>query len=107
MEVVRDVSLEVRAGEIVTVIGPNGAGKSTLMKALAGLLAPWSGSIVFRGEAVGGLPPERMVRKGICYVPQVDNVFPSLTVEENLEMGAFTVEGDIAPRKARVFQLFP
>lgn len=107
MEVVRGVSLEVRAGEIVTIIGPNGSGKSTLMKAIAGLLKPRAGSIVFGGESVESQPPELIVRKGLCYVPQVNNVFPSLTVEENLEMGAFTVDDDLSSRKARVFALFP
>ena len=107
MEVLRDVSLEAEEGEIVSIIGPNGAGKSTLMKTIFGLLKPWKGSIRFRGEEIGGLPPERIVRLGLCYVPQVENVFPSLTVEENLEMGAFILNGDLTERKERVYELFP
>jgi ABC-type branched-subunit amino acid transport system ATPase component len=107
MEVLRDVSLSVNPGEIVSIIGPNGAGKSTVMKLIFGLLKPWRGSVRFDGEEIGGLSPDRIVRKGMCYVPQVDNVFPSLTVEENLEMGAFTLKGPLKERKERIFTLFP
>jgi len=107
MEVLHEVSLEVREGEIVSIIGPNGAGKSTLMKTIFGLLRPWRGAITFQGEEISGLPPDRIVRRGLCYVPQVENVFPSLTVEENLEMGAFILDGDLTDRKERVFALFP
>ena len=107
MEVLRNVSLEVGENEIVSIIGPNGAGKSTVMKAVFGLLKPWTGSIKFQGEDIGGLSPDRIVHKGMCYVPQVDNIFPSLTVEENLEMGAFILNGPLKERKERVFQLFP
>lgn len=106
-QILYDVSLEVAPGEIVTIIGPNGAGKSTLMKSIFGLLRPWSGSVHFARQAITGMPPERIVALGMCYVPQVDNVFPSLTVEENLEMGAFLLRGDVTPRKERVFELFP
>jgi ABC-type branched-subunit amino acid transport system ATPase component len=107
MEVLRNVSLEVGENEIVSIIGPNGAGKSTVMKAVFGLLKPWTGSIKFQGEDIGGLSPDRIVHKGMCYVPQVDNIFPSLTVEENLEMGAFILNGPLKERKERVYQLFP
>ena len=88
MEILHDVSIEVRAGEIVTLIGPNGAGKPTLMKTAFGLLRPRRGAIRFEDTDITGLAPSALVRRGISYVPQVDNVFPSLTVEENLEMGA-------------------
>jgi ABC-type branched-subunit amino acid transport system ATPase component len=107
MEVLREVSIEVGEGQIVSIIGPNGAGKSTLMKTIFGLLRPWKGRVVFQGEEISGLAPDRIVQKGMCYVPQVENVFPSLTVEENLEMGAFILDGDISDRKERVYQLFP
>jgi len=107
MEVLHEVSIEVNEGEIASIIGPNGAGKSTLMKTIFGLLRPWKGSITFQGEEIGGLSPEQIVRKGLCYVPQVENVFPSLTVEENLEMGAFILDGDLTERKERVYELFP
>ena len=102
-----DVSIEVRAGEIVTLIGPNGAGKSTLMKTVFGLLRPRRGAIRFEDTDITGLAPSALVRRGISYVPQVDNVFPSLTVEENLEMGAVVREDDVRPRLEAVLQLFP
>lgn len=107
MQVLYDVSLEVQEGELVSIIGPNGAGKSTLMKTIFGLLRPWGGRVVYAGRDITGVPPQQMVRIGMGYVPQVDNVFPSLTVEENLEMGAFILDGDLEARKERVFQLFP
>ncbi|HEX7022919.1 MAG TPA: ATP-binding cassette domain-containing protein, partial [Trueperaceae bacterium] len=74
MEVLRNVSLEVGEGEIVSIIGPNGAGKSTLMKAIFGLLKPWRGSISFDGRDISGLSPDRIVKQGICLVPQVSNI---------------------------------
>lgn len=107
MQVLRGVSLRVEQHEIVSIIGPNGAGKSTVMKLIFGLLKPWEGSVAYNGEQIGGLNPEQIVRKGICYVPQVENVFAALTVEENLEMGAFILKGDIKSRKERVYELFP
>jgi ABC-type branched-subunit amino acid transport system ATPase component len=107
MEILRGVSIAVAPGEIVTMIGPNGAGKSTLVKAIFGLLRPRRGRIGFRGEEIAGLPPPAIVRKGIAYVPQVDNVFPSLTVEENLEMGAFIRRDDFRPRLREIYALFP
>ena len=109
MEILHEVSINVEEGNIVTIIGPNGAGKSTLMKTVFGLLRPWSGRITFKGEDITGLKPNEIVRKGLCYVPQVDNVFPSLTVEENLEMGAF-IEDDpevVQERMEQVYELFP
>ena len=107
MQVLHDLHLEVAPGEIVCLIGPNGAGKSTLMKALFGLVRPWSGRVRFDGRDITGAPPQLLVRLGMGYVPQVDNVFPSLTVEENLEMGAFILREPLEQRKERVFQLFP
>jgi ABC-type branched-subunit amino acid transport system ATPase component len=107
MEVLRSVSLRVLPGSIVSIIGPNGAGKSTAMKAVFGLLRPWQGSIRFGDREIGALSPDRIVRLGMCYVPQTDNVFPSLTVEENLEMGAFVLAGPTKERKERVYELFP
>ncbi|MBE3598813.1 MAG: ABC transporter ATP-binding protein [Limnochordaceae bacterium] len=92
---------------MIAIVGPNGAGKSTLMKALFGLLRPSGGRIFFQGTDVTGFAPERLVRLGLSYVPQVDNVFPTLTVEENLEMGGFVTGGDLRERKARVYRLFP
>ncbi len=88
-EILHGVSIYVAQGEVVTIIGPNGCGKSTLMKAIVGLVRVRAGSVTFRGTDISGYPPERIVRAGLCYVPQTNNVFPSLTIRENLEMGAF------------------
>lgn len=107
MQVLKGVSLRVEEGEIVSIVGPNGAGKSTVMKLVFGLLKPWEGRVRFDGDDISGMAPERIVRRGLCYVPQVENVFPTLTVEENLEMGAFILDGPIVERKERVFELFP
>ena len=107
MEILHDVSIEVRVGEIVTLIGPNGAGKSTLMKTVFGLLRPRRGIIQLEGHDITGLAPIALVRRGISYVPQVDNIFPSLTVEENLEMGAVVRSDDVRPRLEEVLALFP
>ena len=108
MEVLRDVSLHVEAGEIVSIIGPNGAGKSTVMKVIFGQLRPWRGAITLDGRDIARLAPYEIVTRGMCYVPQVANIFTELTVDENLELGAFALDGrDVADRKARVFELFP
>jgi ABC-type branched-subunit amino acid transport system ATPase component len=107
MEILHDVSIRVEKGEIVSIIGPNGAGKSTLMKTIFGILRPWDGRVVFAGEDITQLPPEQIVRKGLCYVPQENNVFASLTVQENLEMGAFIRDDDYRPRLEEVYDLFP
>jgi ABC-type branched-subunit amino acid transport system ATPase component len=107
MRVLDDVSLRVDAGEIVSIVGPNGAGKSTVMRLVFGLLRPWHGRVMYDGADISGWSPDRIVRRGVCLVPQVDNVFPSLSVEENLEMGAFVLKGSLRERKARVFELFP
>lgn len=107
MEILRGVSIELNEGEIVTIIGPNGAGKSTLLKTVFGLLKPTAGQVRFRGEDITGWKPNEVVRKGLSYVPQVDNVFPSLTVEENLAMGAFIRTDDIGPRLQQLYELFP
>ena len=107
MEILHDVSIEVRPGEIVTLIGPNGAGKSTLMKTVFGLLRPRRGTIQLEARDITGLAPSALVRRGISYVPQVDNVFPSLTVEENLEMGAVVRSDEVGPRLEEVLGLFP
>ena len=106
-EIVRNVSVELNDGEIVSIIGPNGAGKSTLLKAVFGILRPRSGSVELYGEEITGFSPNRIVRRGISYVPQVDNVFPSLTVEENLEMGAYIRTDDFRSRLREVYHLLP
>lgn len=108
IEVLRDVSIAVEEHEIVSIIGPNGAGKSTLMKTIFGLLHPRSGTITYRGQDISRLSPYEIVGTGMCYVPQVANVFTALSVEENLEMGAFVLRGaGVESRKARIYELFP
>lgn len=107
MQVLRGVNLTVEQDEIVSIVGPNGAGKSTVMKLVFGLLKPWEGAVRFAGADISGMAPEKLVKLGLSYVPQVDNVFPNLTVEENLEMGGFTRVGSLQQQKERVFELFP
>jgi branched-chain amino acid transport system ATP-binding protein len=89
VEVLRGVSLAVRAGEIVCIIGANGAGKSTLLRTVFGMVVPRAGSIQFAGEEIGGWPPTDVLRRGLAYVPQGRCNFPAMSVEENLEMGAY------------------
>ncbi|TAN06665.1 MAG: ABC transporter ATP-binding protein [Rhizobiaceae bacterium] len=107
-EILHGVSMEVREGEIVSIIGPNGAGKSTLMKTIFGLLHPRQGTIHLRDKDISHHSPYQIVGLGMCYVPQVANVFTELTVEENLEMGAFLLKNaNMDERKERVYELFP
>jgi ABC-type branched-subunit amino acid transport system ATPase component len=107
MSILHDVTIRVDPGEVVTLIGPNGAGKSTFLKTIFGLLHPSAGHIRFRDIDITGLKPPQLVRHGMSYVPQVDNVFPSLTVQENLEMGAFTRRDSGTARLEEVLTLFP
>jgi ABC-type branched-subunit amino acid transport system ATPase component len=106
-EIIHGVSMDVAAEEIVTIIGPNGAGKSTFMKAVFGLLDCWEGTVHFDGQDITDLRPDQVTRTGMCYVPQTENVFPNLSVQENLEMGAYIL--DEVPREAveEVFERFP
>ncbi|MFC4486756.1 MULTISPECIES: ABC transporter ATP-binding protein [Tepidiphilus] len=106
-DILQGVSLTVMPQEIVVIVGPNGAGKSTAMKAVFGLVRIRSGAIVFEGEDITGWSPDRIVRRGISYVPQVDNVFREMTVHENLEMGAFLAKGDLSAAYDRIYALFP
>ena len=105
----RNVSLTVNAGEVVTLIGSNGAGKSTTLRAITGLLTPRSGRVHFGGEDVTGQPPHRLVAKGISMAPEGRGIFANLTVLENLEMGAYIVtdRARIAQNLERGFTLFP
>jgi branched-chain amino acid transport system ATP-binding protein len=105
--ILHGVSLRVEPGEVVVVIGPNGAGKSTAMKAVFGMLNITAGRVVLGGTDVTGMPPDRVVREGVCYVPQVGNVFPSLSVQENLEMGAYLRRDDFQPRMREIYAMFP
>ena len=105
--ILHGVSLQVGAGEIVVVIGPNGAGKSTAMKAVFGLLNITAGAIRLAGREITNTPPEQVVTEGVCYVPQTGNVFVSLSVEENLEMGAYVRRDDFRPRLREIYEMFP
>ena len=109
VDIVKGASVAVHPGEVVVILGPNGAGKSTLMKAIAGLLKPRGGTMMLEGKDVTGLSPQGMVAAGLAYVPQVSNVFPSLTVDENLDMGAFlrTDRAGVEASRRRVHELFP
>ena len=106
-EILHGVSVSVEQGQIVTIIGPNGSGKSTLLKTIFGLIRPKKGRVLFHGEDITGIAPETIVRKGLCYVPQSSNVFPSLSIHENLEMGAFIRTGDFSHRLQEIYDLFP
>jgi ABC-type branched-subunit amino acid transport system ATPase component len=106
--ILRGVSMSASADEIVSIIGPNGAGKSTLLKAVYGLVRVSAGRVRFEGGDLTGLRPDRITRAGLNYVPQVDNVFPSLTISENLEVGAVTVpRGERRQALDAVHDLFP
>lgn len=107
LDILQGVNFKIYPGELVAVIGPNGAGKSTLAKAIFGLLTPRQGKITFKGDNIAGLKSDRIVERGMCYVPQISNVFPSLTVEENLEMGAFIRNTSLQPLKDKIFATFP
>ena len=107
VDILHGVSLMVDEGEIVSVIGPNGAGKSTLLKSVFGLLKLRKGKLLLDGADATNLPPQKMVRNGVSYVPQSDNVFPSLTSVENLEMGAFIGKDNYKRRLGEVYDLFP
>ncbi|MGR3321549.1 MAG: ABC transporter ATP-binding protein [Pseudooceanicola sp.] len=103
----RGVSIDVEDGEIVTILGANGAGKTTLMKTIAGLMDPEKGTITFNGEPIAGLDPDRVVQKGIALVPEGREVFPYLTIEENLKLGAYTRRDSTAADLDLVYQYFP
>ncbi len=107
VDILHDVGIRVKSGEIVSIIGPNGAGKSTLLKTIFGILKPRNGSVTLKDEDITGLNPDKIARKGISYVPQVSNVFPSMTIQENLEMGAFIRNDDYTQRLDEVYDLFP
>jgi ABC-type branched-subunit amino acid transport system ATPase component len=106
VDVVHGVDIDVRRGEIVTVVGPNGAGKSTVVKAIIGLLRPRAGTVLLHGDEITAEKPHRIVARGLGYVPQRDNVFPTMTVEENIELGALA-HADSGRRLQPVLELFP
>lgn len=107
LQILSDVDLDVADGEYVTVVGPNGAGKSTVMKTVFGLTTYMDGVVEFEGQPIQGLAPEQIIREGIGFVPQTDNVFPGLSVRENLEMGAYILESVPEDRIEEVYDRFP
>ena len=107
MNILNGVSIEIDADEIGVIVGPNGAGKSTMLKALFGLLKVTEGEIVLSGDAITNIAPEKLVRRGMAFVPQEHNVFTSLSVEENLEMGAFSRQGPLGDILERIYRIFP
>ena len=107
IDIVSSCTIGVKKGEISSVVGPNGAGKSTAMKALFGLLPIKNGKVIFNGEDITSLPPQKRVLKGMGFVPQTNNIFPSLTVQENLEMGAFIDKNNLNEMLKYVYDLFP
>jgi len=106
-----DISFSVNQGEIVSLLGPNGAGKSTALKAICGLVPVDKGEICFQDKSISGLTPDRLVKKGLCLVPEGRRVFTTMTVIENLEMGAFTLSrgdsSELQKRLEKVYHLFP
>jgi branched-chain amino acid transport system ATP-binding protein len=109
IKAIKGISLEVNQGEIVTLIGSNGAGKSTTLRAISGILKPRSGSITFKGERIDGVEGHEIVAKGICQSPEGRRIFPRMTVDENLDLGAFlrNDKAAIAADRQRVLELFP
>ena len=107
LNILQGINFRIAPGELVAVIGPNGAGKSTLAKTIFGLLIPNQGRIIFKGDNIAGLKSNQIVRRGMCYVPQISNVFTRLSVEENLEMGAFISQGSLQSDKQKIYTMFP
>jgi branched-chain amino acid transport system ATP-binding protein len=109
IQILRDVSFQVKEKEIVSIIGPNGAGKTTLVKTIIGLLHPKNGEISFRGENIERLPPYEIVKKGLILIPEGRDIFPRMTVEENLKLGAYTSNSKdtVKKTKEKVYKIFP
>jgi len=106
-DILKGCTIDVNEGEIVVIVGPNGAGKSTAMKALLGMLELKQGEVLFRGKDISRLTPQDRIAEGIAFVPQTNNVFTSMTVYENLEMGAFLRDDDINATIEQIYELFP
>ena len=106
-DILHDCTIGVEQGEIAVIVGPNGAGKSTAMKALFGMMSLRQGEVLLNGENITTLSPQARVLKGMSFVPQTHNVFPSMSVEENLEMGAFIRRDDFTATMAQIYDLFP
>ena len=105
--ILNDCSISVKKGEIAVIVGPNGAGKSTAMKAIFGMLDLRAGNIIFDGKDISDLRPQERVKSGMGFVPQTHNVFTSMTVMENLEIGGFTNQENLSKNISEVFKLFP
>ena len=107
VNILNGCSMEVREGELIGIIGPNGAGKSTFLKALFGLVPVRSGIVTYDGEDITNKKANELVTRGIGFVPQTQNVFPSLSIEENLEMGAYQAPKEFSEHRDKIFELFP
>lgn len=107
MDILHGVSINVERGEIISIVGPNGAGKSTLLKAIFGMLKPKEGKIVYNGNDITGAKTSELVGLGLSFVPQLNNVFPDMTVQENLEIGAFISDQDMTERFKLIYDIFP
>jgi len=107
INIIEDCSFEVNQGEIVSILGPNGAGKSTAMKAMLGILNLKCGEVLLNGENISDFKTQERIKSGISFVPQTQNIFTELTVQENLEMGAFLIQEGINERIEKMFDLFP
>jgi branched-chain amino acid transport system ATP-binding protein len=107
VDIIKNVNLYVNEGEIVVIVGPNGAGKSTVMKSILGMLNLSSGSVDFSGKVITNMLPQDRVSLGIAFVPQTQNVFTGMTVQENLEMGAFLRQDNITNTIDQIYELFP
>ena len=107
LNILQGINFRISLGELVAVIGPNGAGKSTLVKTIFGLLKTNQGEILFKDKNITGLKSDQIVKLGMCYVPQIQNVFATLSIEENLEMGAFISHGSLKQQKENIYTMFP
>ncbi len=107
IEALKGISLQVKQGEIVTLIGANGAGKSTTLRAISGLVPIKSGEIIYNGQRINGLGPQKIVAQGLCMVPEGRRVFPNLTVLENLKIGAYLRKDDLTGDIEHIYELFP
>jgi branched-chain amino acid transport system ATP-binding protein len=105
--IIEDVGFEAHRGKVIAIVGPNGAGKSTLLKVVGGVIRPTKGQLMLQGSDVAGLSSEKLLAKGISYVPQVDNVFASLSVLENLEMGGYARRSGVREKAAELCEMFP
>lgn len=105
--IIDDISIHLKPSEIVTIIGPNGAGKSTLLKAIFGMLPIFNGEVEFQGSPITGKKPSEIVSLGASFVPQTENIFPSLSITENLEIGGYQRSEDFQEQLDKMFQLFP